>query len=114
MLCDQDLAGDIMLHLQELGDNITAAKVIAYLERSDVRAKHGISKAISLRTAERWLITLGYQYQYEAKGQYTDGHERKDVVWYRAYVYIPAIKSVRLLVDCASMHLTCIAPAADA
>lgn len=94
MLCDQDLANDIMLYLQELGDGISAAKVAAYLNRPDVKAKHGISKTISERTARRWLRTLGYRYRYETHGQYVDGHERRDVVWYRAKVYIPALKSV--------------------
>lgn len=94
MLCDQDLANDICLYLQELGDEITAAKVAAYLNRQAVKDKHGISKSVSERTARRWLRTLGYRYRFEARGQYVDGHERKDVVWYRAHVYIPAIKSV--------------------
>ncbi|EJD42266.1 hypothetical protein AURDEDRAFT_138271 [Auricularia subglabra TFB-10046 SS5] len=84
MLCDQDLANDIMLHLQELGEGITAAKLAAYLSRPEVKAKHGISKTVSER----------YRYRFKASGQYEDGHERKDVVWYRAKIYIPAIKSL--------------------
>lgn len=94
MLCDQDLANDLMLHLQELGDGFTAASVVEYLRREDVKIKHGISKVISERTACRWLTTLGYRYRLEARGQYTDGHERVDVVWYRANVFVPAIQKV--------------------
>ncbi|KIJ40068.1 hypothetical protein M422DRAFT_257136 [Sphaerobolus stellatus SS14] len=43
----------------------------------------GISKEVTLRTAERWLNKLGYKPRKHRKGVYMDGHERKDVVEYR-------------------------------
>ncbi|KZV85794.1 hypothetical protein EXIGLDRAFT_622608 [Exidia glandulosa HHB12029] len=95
MLCDQDLANSISLHLQELGKNISAQALVDFLARPDICAKHGINKPISLATAKRWLNTMGYRYRHEGRGQYTDGHERKDVVFYRDHIYIPRLKEVR-------------------
>lgn len=31
-------------------------------------------------TADRWIRVLGYSWKNEPKGQYTDGHEREDVI----------------------------------
>lgn len=38
----------------------------------------------SSRTARRWLAKLGFEYRSVRKGVYVDGHEREDVVAYRA------------------------------
>ncbi|KAJ7163446.1 hypothetical protein C8R43DRAFT_1086346 [Mycena crocata] len=62
MLVDEDLKTDINLFLQELGKDITAEKLVEYLRRGDVMAKHDISRKISLRTAQRYLKELGYRY----------------------------------------------------
>ena len=40
-------------------------------------------RAISVRTATRWLHRLGYRPMSHKKGAYVDGHERDDVVAYR-------------------------------
>lgn len=61
MLADEDLAGDIREHLQELGKFITAEKLVEYLSREDVMDKHGLDQKISDRTARRYLIELGYR-----------------------------------------------------
>ncbi|KAJ8689997.1 hypothetical protein PTI98_012842 [Pleurotus ostreatus] len=58
MLADEDLVNDICLHLQELGKDITARKLVTYLAQPDVMAKHGITRPISERTAmasNTWL-----------------------------------------------------------
>ncbi len=52
MLVNQDLAQDINLHLQELGKDITALKVVEYLGRSEVKDKYGITKTITVCTAQ--------------------------------------------------------------
>jgi len=44
----------------------------------------GIKKEISEKTADRWLRKLGYQPRVYKKGIYYDGHEREDVIAYRA------------------------------
>lgn len=41
-------------------------------------------KSISIRTARRWLNSLGCQFEEYRKGMYFDGHEREDVVTYRS------------------------------
>ncbi|KAJ7429553.1 hypothetical protein B0H11DRAFT_1767296, partial [Mycena galericulata] len=92
MLADEDLATDVREHLQELGKFITADKLVDYLSREDVMDKHGLDKKISVRTARRYLNELGYRFKSEKKGQYSDGHERDDVVYYREEVYLPALK----------------------
>ncbi|KAJ7732978.1 hypothetical protein B0H16DRAFT_1732494 [Mycena metata] len=92
MLADKDLANDIREHLQELGKFITADKLVNYLSRPDVMDKHGLDKGISVRTARRYLNDLGYRFTAEKKGQYCDGHEREDVVYYRAEIYLPTLK----------------------
>ncbi|KAJ7670285.1 hypothetical protein B0H17DRAFT_948860, partial [Mycena rosella] len=92
MLADKDLANDIREHLQELGKFITADKLVDYLSREDVMDKHGLDKKISVRMARRYLNDLGYRFTAEKKGQYSDGHERDNVVYYREEVYLPSLK----------------------
>ncbi|KAK0197638.1 hypothetical protein F5146DRAFT_871242, partial [Armillaria mellea] len=95
MLVNEDLAQDINLYLQELGKDITAAKVVLFLAHPDIKEKHGITKKISLRMAQRYLHALGYHWQEAKKGQYVDGHERADVVWDCDKVFIPKIKELQ-------------------
>lgn len=53
--------------------------------------EHGIKpeKPLSIRTARRWLIKLGWRHSMIKKGVYMDGHERADVVQYRTHVFLP-------------------------
>ena len=94
MLVDEDLCNELNLYLQELGKDITAEKVAEYLARPEVKEKHGISKTISIRTARRFLNTLGFRFSHPKKGQYADGHERVDVVYYRNAVFLPKWEKV--------------------
>lgn len=95
LLADKDLAVDINLYLQEIGNDITAKKVVKFLAWLEVMEKHGITKTITVRTAHRYLNMLGYRYSQPKKGTYMDGHERPDVVYERDNVYIPAIKKLK-------------------
>ena len=95
MLRDEDLASDINLHLQMLGKEISARKLVAFLARPDVHLKHGITKKISERTVCRYLNALGYRWRSPNKGQYADGHERDDVVWYQEHRFLPKMKALR-------------------
>lgn len=61
MLADEDLSNEILLHLQSLGNNITAEKLANYLRREDIREKYQIGGHISVRTAQRYLFELGYR-----------------------------------------------------
>ncbi|KAJ7933624.1 hypothetical protein B0H13DRAFT_1592199, partial [Mycena leptocephala] len=78
---------DINLYLQEIGNDITAEKLVPYLGRPEVMEKHGITKTITVHTARRYLKLLGYRYTMPQKGQYRDK------------VYIPVIKKLE-----ARMH----------
>jgi hypothetical protein len=61
MLADEDLANDIRLYLQSLGKEITAEKLVEYLNDPVVHIEHGIDKPVSLTTARRYLGELGYR-----------------------------------------------------
>ncbi|KAF8306894.1 hypothetical protein DL93DRAFT_2043508, partial [Clavulina sp. PMI_390] len=91
MLHDEDLLSAVTIHLQSLGTEISAHKLMKFLHRPDVREEFSIGQAVSERTCGRYLRSLGYRRQYASKGQYVDGHERSDVVHYRQIVYIPAL-----------------------
>ncbi|KAJ7503792.1 hypothetical protein B0H11DRAFT_1633428, partial [Mycena galericulata] len=65
-----------------------------YLARPEVMEKHEITRTISVRTPRLYRNALGYRYSQPRKGQYSDGHEREDVVYWRDKVYIPAIKKL--------------------
>ncbi|EEB86790.1 hypothetical protein MPER_16120, partial [Moniliophthora perniciosa FA553] len=80
---------DLNTYLQEIGNHITAEKVVLYLSRPEVMEKHGIEKKISVRTARRYLRYLGFRFMAPKKGQYADGHEREDVVAYREKKWLP-------------------------
>jgi hypothetical protein len=95
MLVDEDLTSDINLHLQELGKEISAQKLVHFLARDEVKQKYGISWPISERTAQHYLKALGYWFMAPKKGQYSDGHERKDVVWYRDTVFLPRWREIQ-------------------
>ena len=89
MLVDEDLTNDISLYLLEIGKEISAKKLMEFLAREDIRSKHGIEKPISEQTARRYLNNLGYRWSTPKKGQYADGHEREDVVYYQDQVFLP-------------------------
>jgi len=44
---------------------------------------------LSVRTAQRWLVKLGWQNRRLTKGVYMDGHKREDVKTYRQDVFLP-------------------------
>ncbi|KAF8800309.1 hypothetical protein BYT27DRAFT_7117577 [Phlegmacium glaucopus] len=100
MLVDEDLCNDINLYLQEIGKEISAKKLVDFLAREDGRSKHGIEKQISERTARRYLNTLGYRWSTPKKGQYADGHEREDVVYYREQVFLPQWRHIQDRMEC--------------
>ncbi|KAJ7146975.1 hypothetical protein C8R44DRAFT_864676 [Mycena epipterygia] len=89
MLADEDLANDIRLHLQSLGKEITAEKLVKYLNDPAVCVEHGIDKPVSITTARRYLDELGYRFTSPKKGQYVNGHDHPDVFYYRDNIYLP-------------------------
>lgn len=100
MLVDEDLANDINLYLQEIGKEISARKLMEYLARDEIKERHGITKPISERTARRYLNALGYRFTTPKKGQYADGHEREDVVYYRQQQFLPEWRGIQNRMEC--------------
>ena len=82
---DEDVALNLQQWLRkESGSNgIDVAHFKQYIEDFIFPEHTGTRKTISIRTANRWLHTLGYRYEGYRKGVYLDGHEREDVVAYR-------------------------------
>lgn len=50
------------------------------------------SKPLCEKTAQRWLVKLGWSRIQLQKGVYMDGHEREDVICYRKKIYLPRMK----------------------
>jgi hypothetical protein len=89
-IADEDLKEEILTHLQSLGKYVTATAVIDYLKRSDVMQRYRLTKSISTVTAERWMKACGFRWTVGRGGQYVDGHEREDVVFYRQNIFLPS------------------------
>ena len=66
-----------------------AHDLVNYLGCDEVKTRYNASVSISLKTAQRWMEHLGYNWTDSPTGQYVDGHEQEDVVNYRQNVYLP-------------------------
>jgi transposase len=90
LLVDEDLSNEINIYLQSIGPEISGQKLMDFINNDTaLRSQHGIEKKICIKTAQRYLNALGYRYRTPLKGQYADGHEREDVVYYRDQVFLP-------------------------
>ncbi|KAJ7711523.1 hypothetical protein B0H16DRAFT_1251327, partial [Mycena metata] len=89
ILSDEDIAGDIHLHLQSLGKFVSAKAIVQYVATPEFQARLSVKRKITIRTAQRWMKKMGYRWRKEPKGMYSDGHEREDVVHYRQNVFLP-------------------------
>ncbi|KAF8319836.1 uncharacterized protein EI90DRAFT_2940083, partial [Cantharellus anzutake] len=78
-----------------LGPYISAMDIVRFLSTPEMHylacKRLNREKLISVRTAQCWLQRMGYRWQREKKGQYTDGRECKDVVQYRQQVFLPVM-----------------------
>jgi hypothetical protein len=86
---DDGLRDELRAHLQSCGKYVRAQDLVDYLNRDQVKTHYNASVSISLKTAQRWMEDLGYEWTDSPTGQYVDGHEREDVVKYRQDVFIP-------------------------
>lgn len=89
VLEDEDIAGAIHLHLQSLGKWVSAKDIARYTATPEFQARLKVKRTITERTARRWMKRMGYRWQKEPKGMYSDGHEREDVMLYRQNVFLP-------------------------
>ncbi|KAF8593189.1 hypothetical protein BDV93DRAFT_461689, partial [Ceratobasidium sp. AG-I] len=92
---DEDIANEIRLHCMHISKYVTAAHLVDFLNNPDVRERLNLQKTITVHTAEHWMHRPGYKWGKEPKGQYFEGHERKDVVAYRQTKYIPTWKTYK-------------------
>ena len=77
-------------NLQSKGKYVKADDITEYLKDPEVQSRWGLTKSISRATAKRWMKKIGYRWVKRHRGQYADGHEREDVVYYRQNVFLPA------------------------
>jgi hypothetical protein len=85
---DPDIANEIHEHLQTIGKYVRAQDIVDYLDKEDIKTQFGIKKTISLATAKCWMHKMDYRWTCNFKGQYVDGHERDDVIWYRQNIFL--------------------------
>ena len=90
----EDIAQEILLHLQGIGKHVCAQDIVTYLDRPDVKARLKLKKTTSLATAQRWMAKLEFRFGKAPRGQYIDGHERPDVVKVRQEEFLPAMAKV--------------------
>ncbi|KIK73265.1 hypothetical protein PAXRUDRAFT_178870, partial [Paxillus rubicundulus Ve08.2h10] len=91
---DDVVAAEIALHLQGLGKYVRSLDILHYLEQAGVKQRLKIKKTPHLSTAKRWMKKMGYHWTKNPAGQYVDGHEREDVVWYRQTKFLPACQAL--------------------
>ncbi|PPR04911.1 hypothetical protein CVT24_007155 [Panaeolus cyanescens] len=94
LIDDEDIAQEIHTHLQSLGPYFSASDLRDFVGRPEMLARLQRTKTISLTTAQRWMSKMGYRWTVNPKGQYVDGHERKDVTTYRQDIFLPAMKAL--------------------
>ena len=88
---DEDMMTKIQEHLTGLGQFVSALDVMNFVNTDEIMTQLKLKRPICERTAQRWMQLMGYQWENERKGQYTDGHEREDVVEHRQLVFLPAM-----------------------
>ncbi|KAJ6613315.1 hypothetical protein B0H10DRAFT_2222353 [Mycena sp. CBHHK59/15] len=89
IMADEDIAGDIHLHLQSLSKWVSAKDIVRYVATPEFQARLSVKRKIKLCTAQRWMHKMGYRWRKEPRGMYSDGHEREDVVNYRQNIFLP-------------------------
>ena len=93
LLKDKNVKKRTQEYLTNLPTRKVTPKGLQNALNSEIFPELGITpkKPISLRTARRWLIKLGWRHTVVRKGVYMDGHERADVVRYRNDTFLPAM-----------------------
>ncbi|KAF8834530.1 hypothetical protein BDN67DRAFT_865467, partial [Paxillus ammoniavirescens] len=87
---NDNIAADITLHLQGIGKYVCSLDILHYLEQPGVKQQLKIKKTPHLSIAKRWMRKMGYRWTKNLAGQYVDGHEHEDVVWYWQTIFLPA------------------------
>ncbi|KAF9508926.1 hypothetical protein BS47DRAFT_1373594 [Hydnum rufescens UP504] len=90
LLTDEDLRDEIQTHLHGIRPYIAAMDIVQFLSTPEMKTQLS-NKPISLHTAQHWLCIMGYHWQKEWKGQYSNGHKREDVTQYHQSVFLPTM-----------------------
>jgi hypothetical protein len=88
LIDDEDVTQDIKIHHQGIRKYIEAEDIVNFCGTPKMLERLARTKLISLSTACRWLIKMGYRWTKTPKGQYVKGHKWDDVVQYRRQVFI--------------------------
>ncbi|KAF8750260.1 hypothetical protein RHS01_09488 [Rhizoctonia solani] len=98
LLRDEDIGHEIKAHLQEVGKQACAKAIVNFFSDTETQTCLGVSKPISLRTAQHWMSKYGgFCWQKEPKGQYFDGHKQANVVDYCQKTYVPFMQDIEQL-----------------
>ena len=91
LLTDEDLRHDIQIHLCSIGPYIAGTDVVWFLSTPEMKSCLRHDKPLSICTAQCWLHVMGYNWQKEKKGQYSNGHECEDAIDYCQRVFLPTM-----------------------
>ena len=84
VITDENVQQKFKTELRALTDESRCPKNFKLmLEERILKTIPNAPKKISLETARRWMIYLGFKCSKQGKGYYTDGHNRPDVTEYR-------------------------------
>lgn len=96
LIDDEDVQSSCLRFIRTMGERITAEKFQNYVQNNVLPHVTSSRTSISLETARTWLRRLGLVYQRHQQGIYYDGHERPDVVQYRA-IFLEKMKDLETL-----------------
>ncbi|KAJ3710183.1 hypothetical protein C8R42DRAFT_648907 [Lentinula raphanica] len=88
-----DVRSSVLKYLNNLPTGEVTPRILCHQVNKMIFPQLDIvpKQPISLRTARRWLIKMGWSYSVVKKGVYMDGHEREDVVRYRQQEFLPTM-----------------------
>lgn len=91
LLDNDELKNTLMEHLVNIGKYVRALDIVELLADPKIQKEFGLSKTVSLSTAQVWMHQLGFRWMKTPHGQYIDGHERADVTAYRQNSFLPRL-----------------------
>ncbi|KAF7311191.1 hypothetical protein MKEN_01020600 [Mycena kentingensis (nom. inval.)] len=92
---DEDISFAVIQHIQTAGKFFSAKDIMRFTGTPEMLERLGRTKPISIWTARRWLLKMGYRFKKRPRGLYMDGHEREDVVEYRQNVFVPIMEEIK-------------------
>jgi hypothetical protein len=72
---EPEIAQSIHAHLQSKGKFVKAMDLVDFMDTPEMQEYSGLKKRIDISTAQQWMKKLDYQWTYDPKEQYVDGHK---------------------------------------